>query len=600
LVIALLPTVIVFWANACFVHNHFYVEGPYILDSGWFSKLVYRSGWFLKNPDIMYSVPYYYGWHVTPLLSLGSLLSYGVPLPRVEYYCLFQGLIYAPLAAAPPLLVPREQRASIATAVGAATCGLLFAFGGQVLKCVAYPHFEIFAAVGVAFMLAGLATSRTRLAWAGIVMAAITREDGAFHASLFLLAVLVSGRLGRPFPVAQRTLRNMFFAAFGAGVFAFLFQRFFFVRPPAFEMYLVGKPPYAHVNASLVAQRAAFFVRECGFIHGPFFVTLAFAIARRDPRYLLGWVAEIPWLLLNFFAKQDAKSEFSVYTGFPFVGCVFWIAAYGRAVDRSVWRSLATTAVASVLSAFAARGVTEHVLRNSLRPLTTNPAGVRAFASAVAAAPPGSIWMDGGFASWAVESPNRSPFDTVPFASAGKLGGDGIAFFSSNYEAVGATIIQSGFRHCWRQPSTPLFYCAREPKPLLPELVPANPIVAELRLTGVAVRRDREYVVVDATPTVALSLFGPYVRLVPARYRATWTFDMDRCPPASLARMRFDVAGDGGHVIAAVDVVADAKSVALDFELSAQTSIELRTYSGSCAFLLRTVDLQLLEAPASP
>src|SRR4029079_8089508 len=135
-------------------------------DSGWFSAIVFRSGLVPPSPHaVARGVDLYFGWALSPLLSPPSLLSYAVPGDRVDWYCFFQGAIYAPLAFAVPLLVPREKRTGAAALAVVVAASLLFSFGGQILTCIAYPHFEVFSAAGLAIMLASLATGRERTAW---------------------------------------------------------------------------------------------------------------------------------------------------------------------------------------------------------------------------------------------------------------------------------------------------------------------------------------------------------------------------------------------------------------------------------------------------
>src|SRR5678816_4473809 len=72
-----------------------------LLDSGWLSAVVYRAGLIPRNPSIACDwATYFYGVHFSPILSVFSLLSYLVPLPRIEWYAVVQGLIYVPIGIA--------------------------------------------------------------------------------------------------------------------------------------------------------------------------------------------------------------------------------------------------------------------------------------------------------------------------------------------------------------------------------------------------------------------------------------------------------------------------------------------------------------------
>lgn len=285
------PALVVFAANALFVRNHFYARGPYLHDSGWFSYTVFRAGLLPPNPlscggDV---IPYYFGWHISLLVSLGSLLSYLFPGERVEWYCVIQGAIYAALAFVVPLLVPRDAERGPGALVGTVAASLAVAFGGQVLSCMGYPHFEIFSGAGTAIMLAALAMGRERLAWLGLAMSVATREDGGFHAGVLLLAVIAADVLGRTFPLPRRKVVIMAAMAFTATALPAFLQKRLFYGVDSWEMYLVGKPPFAHLSIAILRERGAAFVDRCGFIWAPMLATAAIAAVRRDARYLLGW-----------------------------------------------------------------------------------------------------------------------------------------------------------------------------------------------------------------------------------------------------------------------------------------------------------------------
>ncbi|HSO35732.1 MAG TPA: hypothetical protein VLT33_24555, partial [Labilithrix sp.] len=337
--IAYAPILVVFYANALFIRNHFYVRGAYYHDAGWFSETVFHAGLIPRNPAMAEVMKYYWGWHVTVVVAVGSWLSYLFPGDRVDWYAVFQGLIYAPLALAVPMVVPRAARSGAPSALLVAGCSLTFAFCGQVLASMGYPHFEIFASAGLAIMLAGLAMGRERLAWLGLAMAIGTREDCGFHAASFLVAVLAADLFGRPFPIARRRVILMIGVGLASTVVMMVAQKKLFASVNAFEMYITGTPPYAHLTGPAVRQRILDFGTKCAFVWMAMLSTVLVAVARRDARYLLGWVVALPWLFLNLTAVQELKAHLSVYTGFPFVGSVFWVFAYGRVEDtKRSWR----------------------------------------------------------------------------------------------------------------------------------------------------------------------------------------------------------------------------------------------------------------------
>ena len=377
LVACAVPTALIFWANAAYVWNHF-VTGGYYHDSAWYSAIIYHAGFFQKNPGNTSTVPDYWGIHVSLLCSFTSLLSYLAPVPRVLWYALFQGAIYAPLGTLVALTAHRAHRTFLdALLVVAAT--VVFATNGQVVACIGYPHFEIFLAAGLCVMLVGLATGRVRLAWLGIAMAIVTREDGGFHAASFAGAAIASAWFGRPFPVSQKTLWAMAVAAFAASVACFAVQKAFFVGANLFRIEYLGDPAFHHVTAELVKKRLPLFFTEASFVAFPLLGTIAIAIVRRDARYLLGWAVELPWLLLNFFAHQELKATFTIYTGFPFIGSIFWVGVYARLSSKEPSRgwlaslSFVSALATAGLAVVAGTGHLVNVLTKSVRLETLSP-----------------------------------------------------------------------------------------------------------------------------------------------------------------------------------------------------------------------------------
>jgi hypothetical protein len=190
----LVPCLVVAWANGVFTYNHFYASGTYLRDAGWFSYIVYRQGLLPSNPPLVEALPHYFSFHLSLIVSLGSLLSYLFPGDRVGWYCVFQALVYAPLGAAVALLARSTVaplRASSAAALAA--LGLAFAFNGEALAAMGFPHFEILLSAGICVMIAGLATGRGTTGWIGLALAVATREDGGAHAATFLVAILACG-----------------------------------------------------------------------------------------------------------------------------------------------------------------------------------------------------------------------------------------------------------------------------------------------------------------------------------------------------------------------------------------------------------------------
>lgn len=595
LVACAVPTALIFWANAAYVWNHF-VTGGYYHDSAWYSAIIYHAGFFQKNPGNTSTVPDYWGIHVSLLCSFTSLLSYLAPVPRVLWYALFQGAIYAPLGTLVALTSPRAHRTVIdALLVVAAT--VVFATNGQIVACIGYPHFEIFLAAGLCVMLVGLVTGRARIAWLGLAMAVVTREDGGFHAASFAVAAIASAWFGRAFPVPQKTLWAMAVAAFVASLACFGVQKVFFVGANLFRIEYLGDPAFHHVTAELVKKRLPLFFTEASFVAFPLLGTIAIAIVRRDARYLLGWAVELPWLLLNFFAHQELKATFTIYTGFPFIGSIFWVGVYARLSSKTPSRGwLASLSFVSVLATVGLGVVTGpghllDVLRKSGRIETLSPAAstyVHTLERNAGAY--GELFFDSGMGAWVVDTvperrvifhPTRErPWDAIvgaTFYIDGTWGSDFVL----------ELLAKSPFRRCGRAVGSPIWLCYREGHALPPGFEPVS-IVADNLRAHASVRRDAEGFHVPSTPGNAIQLYGPYLKLGGGRWTATWQIQWNDCIESELPRAMLDVSADGKE-LAMRRIERDDDLLTIAFELDAQRTLELRTWSGRCAFVVRDI-----------
>ena len=626
---ALLPTAVLFWLNACFVWNHF-LAGPYLQDSGWFSALVYHNDFFPKDPPAADWRPEYFGIHASLALSFASTLSWAFPGDRVDWYCLFQGAIYAPLGVLVALLVRParpvdrdHRRAGVRDALLVGAVGLAFALNGQVLSCMGYPHYEIIGPVGVCTMLAALASGRTRLAWLGLAIAVCAREDGGLHALCFLGAVLACDLLKRPFPVPRRLVLRMAGAALAASITLIVAQKLFFQRAnylaaleqgghavdglDVFRHEYLGRPTFAHLDAASLAHRARTFASEAEFIVLPMLATVAIAIATRDARYLLGWAVELPWLLLNFVALQELKSRFAIYTGFPFVVSIFWVGVYAYVKGQSRGRTLgllAAVALSSTIgSAYSAPVAFATLFKRASLPLPIPNAGLRSFAHTIRANPDtyGPIFVDHEVASWTLERlpiearvrPAGFVHDDVPLTPAMIAQRDGVAFFKDGFMApiMVRFLMQSPFSRCGRIARTDVFFCTREGRPLPPEFTPSSLLVGRLRTQGTA-RRTGESVVVGATERTAIQAFGATFQLPRGAYSVRWSTRTLACPVQSGApRMRFDLARDAEEV-AETDIFSAEALPHLDFEVTdPEHTFELRAWSGTCTYAIDAITL---------
>lgn len=600
--VGVVPTAIVAWMGGTFVWNHF-IAGPYLHDSGWYSAIVWRQGFIPANPETAHPIRSFYGIHVSLLVSVASLLSYLSPVGRVGWYCLFQAAIYAPLGAAVAVLDgDRPGTRGWREAARAALVGLVFALNGQVLSCLGYPHFEIFIPAALCIMLGALATNRRRLAWAAMLFACGTREDGGLHAVLILSAVLASDFTSRPFPVPRAHVLRMAVVAFIVAGACFVLQKKLFVTANLFHEEYLGTPVYGHVDATTLAKRSATFFERVGVVWMPLLVTLGVAVYRRDPRVLLGWVAELPWLLLNFFAAQADKAAFSIYTGFPFVVSIFWVAAYARAggdaTDRGRWLGpLLVVALASIVGfAFSYPYVMPVLLEGALWPRAV-PSGLASFADAVGKNPRsyGKLYWESQAGSWAIERllPEDLYWDSKQIRSF--EGRDGVVFYLKGdwFQArdLASLLARSPFSDCRRAEGADVYMCLRPGAPPHRGFVPSSPLLALSALSAGAKRVGEGIVVEAGEPHVAV--YGPGLAMPSGSYEGRWRIRWGTCNEGSKPRADFDVFADN-EILGHVGAEGDEETIVIPFTLAKDApKVEMRSVTGRCAFTIESVTFAL-------
>lgn len=476
LLVGVLPTLLVALGNARFIINHFYARAPELLDSGWYSWIVYRAGVLQKNPVTACNyAELYYGVHVSPLTSIFSILSYASPLDRIEWYALFQGFVFAPLGFAVYLVASRLEpdgtcRVRWPIAVIAA---IAFAFDAQVLLCVGYPHYEVAIPAFACVFLACLVTERTWLAWIALFLTLSVREDAGIHVGLALLAFAWVNERGPRRFVTRRVLVVLIGISFGASVVAIGLQKLAFHSANLLRSEFLGTPAFGHVTTELLAHRLRYLFRYCPFITIPLVAAAGIAAIRRDPRYLLGWAVGVPWLVFNLLAHWELKSQFAAYTGFPFIISFFWVYLYGAVLAPAQRRLaapvleafVAVTSIATVVAAYADQPWT---VSRTFRDMAVVDARTRdasrAFRAAILHRPElfGRLVVDRPVAALALEAIEPSQVfrpegldasvDSVAFHQEDNIAGDLLPALDKNGITRCAHVVDTGWSVCRREP----------------------------------------------------------------------------------------------------------------------------------------------------
>jgi hypothetical protein len=340
LLAGVLPSIAISVGVARFILEHFFVRAPYLLDSGFLSAIAYRDGLWLSVPKIACDyADSFYEIYVTPLMTLFSMISYVVPLERIEWYAVVQACVYLPIGIGVYVVASRCEPGTARHRLPVTTlAAFAFAFSGIVLWTVGYPHFEIVAAGLNCLLLACVVTERKRATWIVLVIAASVRQDAGMHAALALTPLLLLRWRGNGAVPPRKRLLVLIGVAISATVLSFAFQRIFFEPADRLREVYLGRPAYSHVTVELLADRAQYFVEHLGVIYYPVVATVFVSAVMRDANYLLGWAVTVPWFVFSITARDPSKGAFVAYTVAPFLVGLFWVYLYGACLAPAARR----------------------------------------------------------------------------------------------------------------------------------------------------------------------------------------------------------------------------------------------------------------------
>jgi hypothetical protein len=319
---------------------HFYIRGGFFGDAGMIASLMWRTTIDLPMPPSV-ELPagtlghsFFYH-HVAPVLWLFSAASYALPFSMPQYFACFVGLSHGLLALAVFWLLVQnhDARRGWRLAIAALT-SCAFAFNGLALDIVRWPHFETFAAACLLLVFVALVLERWMVATITFLFAVATREDVGLHAFSFLFVwIALNWFRGLPWR-KSRPLIGFAVAGLCCSVAALIFQHWFFPTESSFARIYLGNPPFAHLTFKLLGARLCGWLVIHAAILLPIVVTFAWAARTRDPYPLGGFLACVPWALLQFLAAFRLAGMMVGYYAYPFLAALAWPALADVIQDR--------------------------------------------------------------------------------------------------------------------------------------------------------------------------------------------------------------------------------------------------------------------------
>ncbi len=319
------------------VLNVFYSIGD-MIDGGWLASITWHNRWRLPGPP---AFPWrYFSNHISPILWLTNAVSFVVPLAKFDYYAVCIAAIHAQYAAGfYRAWLLTEARLNATRTVVAIVVALAATFSGVAIIALGLPHPEM--AIPALMLWFVIAVAKRNYIWAACWLTAclMVREDAGFH--VFALLALWIGVLAwrcRGFTRDTRWLAGFAGVALGYSLLIFFASRQLF---PAFAVVTrsyLGDPPFHHVTVPFVLDRLHYYLLELTYVTLPLPITVIWSAISRNPLIPLGYIAALPWLVLNFFSVQETAGILAYYYAFP-----FWLSLAWPLVALRVWEDAVGT-----------------------------------------------------------------------------------------------------------------------------------------------------------------------------------------------------------------------------------------------------------------
>ena len=314
-----------FLAYGINVLHSFYDVGSAFPDAGWSAYLIHDADWQIHNPPCVAQGMSWFYYHVSPLFLATSALGHLIPLSRIQFYAAYIGVSHAlPAFAVFWLLVSGYHMARPAACAAAALLALFFSFDGLALAIARFPHFTMFiVGTGMTFLVA-LVLRRTGIALFFFILCLSTREDAGFHlfAILSLLCAL-EWKNGGSWCEQRRTAIFATVALLYSGS-AFAVHHVLSRDYSLLVGEYLGSPIFADVTLSSIATRFLGWMAYRKYVVLPAVCALVWAIVRRNPYIILGYVAFVPWSVLHLVAAREVVGTLPSYYAFPYMFASFW------------------------------------------------------------------------------------------------------------------------------------------------------------------------------------------------------------------------------------------------------------------------------------
>jgi hypothetical protein len=480
--VGLIAAAVPFATFADFILDHFYRRGALLNDAGYLAHMMWRGGPGLLVGKAVLGNESFFAFHVSPLFVFTGLLGEILPLSMAQSFALYVGVSHALLTVGAfwmltgPYGMNRGWRLLVA-----AVLALVFGFNGEALAMVKFPHFEILIPAAFILFLIAWIENRLGLAILFFTVCLAVREDAGLQIFAVLTVLVVLDRWRGADVARQKGTIAFLLAGLCYGVAVSLIQRHEFSVTPLLTANYLGDPPFAHLTWQLVAIRFFGYFTYRAYIALPALCAIGWAVLARNPYILVGYVAFIPWTMLQMLAVNDAIGTIPYHYGYPYIVASFWplvgIILWSRRTGTPV-NLTATVAGFAVLLAASLVGVNRQANPSgsdlipaftSIPSFSEETAVDRAILLLHAARPElGRIAAEDGIASLAPDDYRENE----TFWPAAPQPVDSVLYFPDGYrgEAARQLAKAQALDHLYRIAGTPILIATNRPPARMPTL----------------------------------------------------------------------------------------------------------------------------------
>ena len=301
--------------------NHWYIHGPYLLDTGWFSFITSNSVFpYINNHPGLGSGGSFLNTHLSPIFwILSGIKKLFFFLPDQIYYCLTQGLWVGILAISTFYLIPNHNKRKAIAFIA----GLFTSLNGITISIIHYPHYEIAIPALIALFFSLWIHNNKLFAFLTLILCLTVREDAGLHIFGLMFTIGFYFLCVRDFEKSKIYFKFSLFCLFYS-IITIIIQKTYFVSDSALARIYTGNPPYDHINFQFILERIKYYATDLYFIFIPLLTIIIFSIIKRLWLLLLGCFTVLPWILFSIIAIADQAGKLTLYYSFPLMIIFFW------------------------------------------------------------------------------------------------------------------------------------------------------------------------------------------------------------------------------------------------------------------------------------